>query len=433
MFLLIFILINLSNSNLYEYIDLTISDNKENRLNKCSCDKRDVCNFRCCCDEKCGPNLVEKWREQKICENIERDKLNKNMCISTKESFDYNSKNAGITIKDHIFNIMCIKYDNSGEMKEEYVEKEEEEDENSDQIWIDNFFNFPSGSSNKNVTYGQNISEIKFIFKPDSNGRCVKNQKIYYLKPFETSCIMENYQMNEFIPTERYGKGDLKEVTYLININDPTDIKTRGLYTERNNTNYSSVKFIVKWINDGSEENNLRRSPGYLQGNPIYIKNTTDFSEKGYFLPVSDKDGNCVEDINEITNINYIKFKQNLIVSCRLNGDFKKTTIYKYLCENELIISKYADLSDDIKVSCNFESRHLILEIITSNKGKESSPQNYIVNATFIEANNNLPDDIFFFMVKFVEITYDLIENSNQGKITSNPLMSKSLLDDLKK
>ena len=43
-------------------------------------------------------------------------------CKKKSDTFEYNKKKAGIKIKDHIFNLMCIQYDNSGDMGEFYKE-----------------------------------------------------------------------------------------------------------------------------------------------------------------------------------------------------------------------------------------------------------------------------------------------------------------------
>ena len=46
--------------------------------------------------------------------------------------FGYNKKEAGISVKDHIFSLMCIHTDNSGDMGEFYKETPNEDKDSLD-------------------------------------------------------------------------------------------------------------------------------------------------------------------------------------------------------------------------------------------------------------------------------------------------------------
>ena len=94
-------------------------------MGQCTCNLTSQCDHRCCCDNTCSDDIRKKWTDEKICKNIPKNRMESFKCLKSKEhkeeEFKYNNKKAGINIKDHIFNIMCIKYDRSCDMVNYYV------------------------------------------------------------------------------------------------------------------------------------------------------------------------------------------------------------------------------------------------------------------------------------------------------------------------
>ena len=465
-----FINIKFSFSNFYQ--NLTVNRTQENDsanwneeetvkfsktldMGNCTCDLTSHCDYRCCCDETCSKEIRDSWIKDKICKNIPKNRMEGFKCNKNKEEdFNYNKKNAGITVKDHIHNIMCIYYDRSGDMGNFYVN--EVNDENLKEIrnnWINKFFYIKKENNmrrlqteTKKYEYGDNINF--YLFKSDLNGNCIK-QNISYLIPFESSCIYKENKENYFTINEvkhvenfknnpiQYGQEDISkisEITYIIEY-DNNAITNETIKILKGNTN-SITKFIVLW----KKKNVNKKLPsGYFQGSPIKLafKNNGNndkfvYFENGFFIATNKKDERlyCATTLNEAKNPSPILFKNNIMHSCKYKGE--QTYLEKKFCNNELRLAKSPDKSLEevgnsndwipLYTDCpSIDDSHDIfinLLILTSKYGKEHSPYEHIEYAK-LDSHRKEGKGIITLSIKFVELSYSSLMNSKEGKITS--------------
>ena len=113
----------LINSTLEPKNEETTHFSREKDMGPCTCNLTNHCDYRCCCDSDCSNDIIKDWNEKGFCLDYHNNRINDNMCESIKDNFNYNKKKATMKVKDHIYNIMCIQFDNSGDMEEYYLDE----------------------------------------------------------------------------------------------------------------------------------------------------------------------------------------------------------------------------------------------------------------------------------------------------------------------
>ena len=359
-----------------ETTDPVVAEDKETTkfstskdMAQCTCDLTDgVCDFRCCCDTVCKElgNSTD-WEEKGQCIDKEIDPIAIYRCGTKKENFNYNKNPTKMHIKDHIHNIMCIKYDRSGEKGEFYLDvSDNSESSELKDNWINKFF--PRNNQARRLQektsfkYGELVPTK--IYKSNLNGECKENGKnnynnIHFLKPFESSCVsnivnddISKIEISGKSPDniDYYGTGEKNvEISYIINYSISSDNKYKidSINAKILKGESKLRHFYVKWKNTNSNNNN--DSPkGYLHGKPVRIalKNDDDkyyYNSNGFFLPISDSAGKCVKDANKAVIIKPILYKKNLMYSCTYDENtLTNYIIYNYF--NDILkIGKYAN------------------------------------------------------------------------------------------
>ena len=439
----------------------TVHFSKSLDMGLCTCDITNHCDFRCCCDQDCNDDKtsVDNWKKEGICLNKNNNRMEKYKCYNRKNSFFYNKDEAGIFIKDHIFNIMCIETDNSQDMGEfyldEYDHSQVEKDKNA---WMENFFESPPPPS-ENFKY--NDAYNLTIYRPDTNGNCVR-ANIYFLKPFESSCIyngQESLIYDQGDTTNRYGDRKITEISHILiyrKVENFYQIKERKINIVRMNVDSNIIKFKVEWIDENYNNKTLPTTYGYLQGNPIKIaeknnNNGYSYYANGFNIPSSNKNRECImkndNDIENSINFNKILFKTNHMFSCKYRGEPNNTYIYENICkELKVAIATNSSLSDIsnskswIDINPQDDCKRNFLEgkdiniqliILTSKEGKENQPYEYIKYAKFFFSNSDKrnSEPIISFKVKFIDLSFNSIENSKNNKITSFSSLPSEIID----
>ena len=372
-------------------------------MGQCTCNLSPLCDYNCPCDEDCGS-----------AEKKGKDRLEEFKCTSLRERFQYNKNNAGISVKDHIFSLMCIHFDRSGDMGEFYKEKPNE-NAGEKNNWITSFFHPPNPQHNN-----QYIN----LYKPDSNGYCMKTN-ISELKNTEFSCIKSDKIDNINV--------DNPEGAYPI----PEESKspnTGGFYYG----NTQILNFKVSW-NTNTENNH--RPKGYLQGIPLKIEYNGQKYDQ-YYLSIINNDGICLDTENRNTAINIkpIIFKNNAIYSCLLNNiAFSNTFLYNFLLNsNRATICSSPD-KENCNININFitpdikdnNNININLYIFTSKEGKESSPYEIIKGslATVTQTPLNSANRILTLKIKYYDISASSYHNTKDGKITSLTSLPNEILN----
>ena len=426
-------------------------------MGPCTCDLTSHCDYRCCCDNDCNEDIVKEWKKEGSCLNKNKNRMEEFKCDSRKQSFYYNKNEAGMSVKDHIFNIMCIERDNSKDLGEFYLDEfnttQVEEDKNK---WLKNFFYSRNADEDETLQYGKIVEDFTRMYRADSNGYCVET-KVYYLKPFESSCIFRNGFTNNDIQTgftqegSAYGNGNIAGITYKFEYeilsNSQITIRTTTYKIMTMNNNNNMVKFKVIWVNSNYEENILPLTYGYLQGKPIkiatYQNDNYIYYSNGFFIPSSDRTGQCVRDINDSIEPQAILFKNNLMISCLNTGSIGRPYLYRILCddtEHPLKIalaanSSLTDINNNNKwitldnSQCNPDSNEIKLIILTTKEGKENEPYEYIKYAKLFFETNEENTGVFSFKVKFIDFSFKSIENSKNRKITSLDIFSDEIIE----
>ena len=93
---------------------------------------------------------------------------------------------------------------------------------------MNNFFEPPHSSTNSNNQYNYNEQVNLKIYRPDTNGNCIK-ANANFLKPFESSCINNDNEIISSTDSEllelcdtretiNYGSnnGNIAEITYIV-------------------------------------------------------------------------------------------------------------------------------------------------------------------------------------------------------------------------
>ena len=446
-----------SNGGLIEEESVPQSENLD--MGPCPCDLTNRCDYRCCCDNDCPSSNIQDWIDKDICINKLKERMEDFKCLNNDKTFKYNKKKAGLSIKDHIYNIMCIQFDNSGDMGEFYLKQESNEDkvylENEISTWKREFF----GEARRI----RRLEEKLFngldlhIYKPDSNGDCILSDNYEKLKPIEYVCNRANLTINftkisqniTKVPEDEEKK--ISEITLTVQNNSKVEVKV--LPTSKN---ADMLKFKVIWnyTQNQNGENKKDLPKGYIQGNPIKIalnnetNNNYYYYENGYFIGMSNKTGDCIynndnetDNEDEIQNLIPISFKKNLKYSCKkdVNKTFDKSLIYDLVCNKNLYIAKYynsrlKDINDENKwieiqkLNCSVENITSIkLIIITSKEDDEETSIEYIEHASLNITTSETSSDKISFEVKYFELTYSSIMNIIQGKTSSSKSLSKIL------
>lgn len=446
------------------------SETKE--MATCTCDLTSLCDIYCCCDEDCSETYRKDWKEKSLCLDVHKKWVEDYKCKNGEETFAYNKEKAGINIKDYIFNIMCIRWDNSQDMVNYYLDFNEDTDrqgiEDLKKSWKNNFF----GSSTrrlqeKAIKYGDSINldgtDTKMVlYKADSNGICTNaNTSFYFLIPFESSCYLEpelnlnndNFSVNKSII---YGDGGfISEITYIVNYTSTNSIYSIDKIEAKvlkTNVDTKQKKFKVQWRN--TVVNQTKNFPyGYLQGNPIKLskkKESTDyFYNYGYYFHIYDLDGNCIKDAQNSYNPISILFKNNMFISCKYNKDESLSgyliyQIYENILNENIKFYSAPNATENIKIlnktATNFKEADnngkdikINLIFLTTQKGKENSPYD-IIQKVYIKMeskDSSSTDQRISLNVKFVDFSYSTIINSKENKITNAIPLPQSLLNKL--
>ena len=476
----LFALLNFSNSHLFgEQIIINNPDENEwkngetniysnsKEMAPCTCDLTSHCDIYCCCDTKCSEDNIKNWEDNSLCLNKNKKWVEDYMCKNAEETFKYNKNKAGINIRDHIFNIMCIKYDRSCDMVNYYKEYNEEADKTKiDDLkneWITKFFG-PTEATTRRLEnkykYGQKIDKIEnlILYKADSNGNCIIADA-YFLIPFESSCLDLNKEIETKIEKEskvKYNEDGniMSEITNDITYMSDNSIKVskKALYTISTSTPTSTsniLKFKVKWKKDGATQTKNFPS-GYLQGNPIKIKFQDKLYNYGYYFHIYDKEGKCLGKIDNSFNPISILFKNNIFISCTYSGIAPIETeiyrIYSNLIDESKTLKFYSapNSSEDIKIidktPDEFKSElskypnaiiKMNLIFLTTQKGKENSPDDIIQTVYTKMELEALTGNKISLNIKFVDFSYYTIINSKNNKITNSISLPQKLLEKL--
>jgi len=371
-------------------------------MGQCTCNLSPLCDYNCPCDEDCG-NVEKKGK----------DRLEEFKCKSLREKFQYNKNNAGISVKDHIFSLMCIHFDRSGDMGEFY-KQDPNENAGEKNNWITSFFHALNPQPNN-----QYIN----LYKPDSNGYCMKTN-ISELKNTEFSCIQNN-KIDNINVDSLEGANPIPEGSNSSN--------TEGFYYG----NTQILNFKVSW---NTNTDNNHRPKGYLQGIPLKIEYNGQKYEQ-YYLSIIDNNGHCLstENRNTAISIKPIIFKNNAIYSCLLNGnDITNTFLYNFLLNG----TRITICSSPDKENCNININgnpdidnnnniNINLYIFTSKEGKESSPYEIIKGSlvTVTKTSSNNGNRILTLKIKYYDVSASSYHNTKDGKITSLTSLPNEILN----
>ena len=244
--------------------DKTTHYTREKDMGPCTCDLTNHCDYRCCCDTDCDDDTKNDWNERGICVDFHNNRINDFMCESKKENFNYNKKKATMIVKDHIFNIMCIEFDNSGDMEEYYLDLEKQKlDDSQANDWIESFFPHIDNSGTRNLQddgtykYGQKFDEFPSFSRNILNCCTCMPKDIFYLKPFESKCkIINDIEIDEYKNKENYkiygDNENVKEITCVLYYDSNNHITKEivKILTSENKQNLKrSIKYKVEWKN----------------------------------------------------------------------------------------------------------------------------------------------------------------------------------------
>ena len=382
----------------------------------CTCDLSSLCDYNCPCDPKCTEEDKKKFNiNEKDTLNYGKDRLADFKCENKKDKYKYNKNKAGMTVKDHLFSLLCIHFDRSGDLGEFYLEDpNNENNQNIQNEWINKFFGI----------YDTNQTEtINYFYKPDSNGHCINSNYSKY-KSGKSSCITDNtFNVNQF-------------ENEIFNSNGNIILQKENVrYYSNSQNNIKDFK-----ITGSNENKNQNRPKGYIQGGPIKIQaggNTYD----QYYLPIIDENMTCITDnnINNAISIKPILFKNNATYSC-IYSTLSDTFIYQFLYNQDRKLCHSPIDCENKKYDCipptltGNQNTILTLNIYTSKKGKEHEPyeiiKGYKCHAT--ESNSNGNQKILTLKINFIDISSSSYYNTKNGKITSLNPLNEEVMDAIK-
>ena len=392
----------------------------------CTCDLSSLCDYNCPCDPKCTEEDKKKFNiNEKDTLNYGKDRLADFKCENKKDKYKYNKNKAGMTVKDHLFSLLCIHFDRSGDLGEFYLENPNNENsQNIQNEWINKFFTTYENSEDNSFNY----------YKPDSNGNCIKSNFSKF-KNYQISCISNTSTLfdQQGYTINNYG------TNYIGTNQDSTQNKKQIFYY---NSETRNSDFKVTWgINN--ENQNQNRPKGYIQGGPIKIKLDDNTQYDQYYLPIIDINGNCITDnINDTVSIKPILFKANTTYSCiydNSNNNINNTFIYQFLYKRNRLCHSPIDC-ENIKYDCSpptltgNQNTIFTLNIYTSKEGKEHEPyeiiKGYKCYAT--ESNSNENQKILTLKINFIDISSSSYYNTKNGKITSLNPLNEEVMDAIK-
>jgi len=237
-FLFCFYLIIQIKSQLHGYYDsASYEDSNQETSNyiigkdfgPCTCDlHRGLCDFDCCCDDDCDDDQKERFTFD--CENDYHPKHinDKFKCQNLKKTYEfyknrsheknvysYHNNEDLNKYHDHIFGLMCMKYDRTGDIGEFYKEFEGDDTKKSNELdeYHNNYLNifnktidadiaaFRRDNDIIKVNMGMVYKNVKTginIYQSDAFGNCIKTLEINYLQPIENvECGMNVNEKNK--------------------------------------------------------------------------------------------------------------------------------------------------------------------------------------------------------------------------------------------
>ena len=388
----------------------------------CTCDLSSLCDYNCPCDPQCTEEDKKKFNiNEKDTLNYGKDRLADFKCENKKNKYKYNKNKVGMTVKDHLFSLLCKHFDRSGDLGEFYLEKpNNENNQNIQNEWINKFFGI----------YGTNQTEtIDYFYKPDSNGHCINSNYSKY-KSGKSSCITDNtFNVNQF-----------GNKTFDSNVNVNIILQNKNVrYYSNSQNNIKDFKII------GSNENkNQNRSKGYIQDVPIKIEAGGNAYDQ-YYLPIINENMRCITDntINNSISIKPILFKANTIYSCiysNSNNNINNTFIYQFLYTRNTRLFHSPIDCENIKYDWSpptltgNQNAILTLNIYTSKKRKEHEPYE-IIKGYKCHATESISDGnqkILTLKINFIDISSSSYYNTKNGKITSLNPHNEEVMDAIK-
>ena len=371
----------------------------EKDLGQCACDLSKFCDYKCdCATYDDGKKCDESYEYE--------DRMDEYLCKSRKRAFEYNKDKAGINLKDHIHSLMCVQFDKTVDLGEFY-KKDPEEPDTLAREWVSQFF--PTNDIDNVISK----SEMD-IYKPDSNGYCMKTVMNKFNKN-EYSCFFnENDEtkigLKNIGTTENDGTGDnINGVRIYANTQKANILKGQA--------KLNIVDFKIFWEENG--DNTLPK--GYSQGNPIsiYLANTI---YKQYYFPIITNDVNCIYG-NEDDAINFktILFKNNAIYVCKtIDNNIINSNIYNELRQMSICASPKCEKSFAINFdeAKNIDDVNIQLNIYTSKKGTELNQYEEIIGIELFK-NTSPIDGVLIFKINFIDVSYASKMNTKNEKITS--------------
>ena len=403
-FFFCFYLIIQIKSQLYGYYDSASYDDTNQETSDYNVGKdfgpcdlhRGLCDFDCCCDEDCNDDQKKRFtfdcyndyhpkhiNDKFKCQNLKKtyeyykNRSHENNVYSYHNNEDLNKYH------DHIFGLMCMKYDRTGDIGEFYKEFEGDDKKKKDKLdeYHKNYINFFNKDIDSDILEAKQNNDIKkinelkaykklssdiLLYQSDSFGNCIKTLKINYLKPVENiECGMisnlireqNEYIINEFLNnyecikcfifsdnnkilnTNSINHIELKEklnsnyaikefhitVEFKLNDNDNYEINKffiKSLIVDSSNKNRIKQKFSVNFINDFGNYKYQSGLPGYLINKPVLFKSNDDVFIGIQIQGADPNDGKCLKKGSSILNINdpYILFKVDTIYTCKLEN-----------------------------------------------------------------------------------------------------------------
>ena len=371
----------------------------------CPCNlHRRLCDFNCCCDPCCNQNDRERFTVDCDIEkkNTAHDKFK---CENRKHTYEYQNTKALIESHDHIFSLMCIKYDRTKDMGEFYIELSDEKinEELESKIKEKNEemnrkVNGLKNGENEHVDYNvkinanENENDNFYLFQSDSFGNCVRTLLVKKLEPIEkVECgirndsidnqtdyltnksllvidsgktpTYENFLLENNIISEGTTGNTIKEydITFIyqidgnqININD---CFIRILYINRNTTENRIIKqkFSVNFLSENTDRDSFyfySGLPGYLQNKPVIFRfNETLIYENGIQIQGANPiDGSCLLNIDNNINMNdpFILFKVDTIYTCKLQNVISMQTTPEDILNNYKIFNNLRSENNEI-------------------------------------------------------------------------------------
>ena len=387
-------------------VTAAFSDSKD--MGQCTCDLGvGICDYHCCCDRDCDDTLKQSWKDASKCVDKHNVQREENKCMNANNTYNYNTKEAGLKYRDQIESLLCVKFDNGKDMGEFY-EKIFVDDpkwstmlRNKFEQWTSE--NFPNGNQFSIRTGGIGeplVSDsTKNLFEADAYGRCVLTNKIKNSTDMTSSCGITS--TTDCIALET----TLNSLLGLVSDNSQksVDALTDGqcytsvaiTFTTQNNT-ITNVEIdtviadkpgerkvlrhtaTVKWrtVAEGTTStdnpNALPKSgsPGYIVGKNLllgFIDSTTNqftIDTEGYVPYSSNNDGACTGGLQKG---NAIKFGVDYSVKCKFDSSLDTSTFSSLnICQENINALKYVGIIGASDVTKSLDWSEISIEKDTS-------------------------------------------------------------------